>query len=175
VTSPPPLPCPRPGWEPVDPFPGGPATGSFVSGTAAAADRTRVSYYRQAASDHLYACVWFGRGSEGPPDHVHGGAISAVLDEAMGAACWVNGHPAVAARLIINFRHMVPLGFSGCVEAWIDHLDRRKVSLSARLTDAAGKLFAEGEGLFVTLMPEQLRASARARQARVAISGQGSS
>jgi Thioesterase superfamily len=143
-----------------------------VSGTAAAADRTRVAYYRHASSDHLYACVWFGRGSEGPPDTVHGGAIAAVLDEAMGAACWLNQHPVVAARITINYRHMVPLGFSGWVEAWIDHIDRRKISLTSRLADAAGKVFAEGEGLFITLTPEQLRASTRARQARVTTSSQ---
>lgn len=162
----PPLPCPEPGWDPVDPFPFGPATRSFVSGTAAAAERTRVAYFRRADSDHLYACVWFGAGAEGPPDTVHGGAIAAVLDEAMGAVCWMNQHPVVAARITINYRHMVPLGFSGRVESWIDHIERRKISLTSRLTDATGKVYAEGEALFITLTPEQMRASTRAREER---------
>lgn len=157
------LPPPEPGWERIDPFPPGSAIGSFVSGTAAGVDRSRVAYFRSAASDHLYACVWFGPAAEGPPDSVHGGAIAAVLDEAMGAACWANGHPVVAARITINFRHLVPLGFSGRAEAWISHIDRRKISVAARLTDAGGRVFAEGEGLFVTVIPEQLRATGRRR------------
>ncbi|MDH4064504.1 MAG: PaaI family thioesterase [Acidobacteriota bacterium] len=162
----PPLPCPEADWEPVDPFPEGPATRSFVSGRAAALERTRVVYYRRASSDHLYACVWFGPAAEGPPEAVHGGATAAVLDEAMGAACWMNRHPVVAARITINYRHMMPLGFSGRAEAWIDRVERRKVFLTSRLTDEAGKVYAEGEGLFITLTPEQMRASARAREAR---------
>ena len=152
-------------WEPVDPFPEGPARRSFVSGTASA-DRTLVAYFRQASSDHLYATIRFGPAAEGPPDAVHGGAIAAVLDEAMGAACWMNKHAVVAARITINFRHLVPLGFAGRVEAWIDRIEGRKVFLIARLTDDAGRVHAEGEGLFVKLTKEQMERSIRAREAR---------
>ena len=152
-------------WQPVTPFPAGPATHSFVSGSAAR-DRTRVEYFRKADSDHLYACVWFGPTSEGPPDSVHGGAIAAVLDEAMGAVCWMNQHPVVGARITINYRHMVPLGFSGRVESWIDHIERRKCFITSRLSDEAGKIYAEGEGLFIKLTPEQIEASLRARARR---------
>jgi acyl-coenzyme A thioesterase PaaI-like protein len=152
-------------WIPVDPFPAGPAFHSFVSGTAAR-DRTRVAYYRRIDSDHLHACVWFGPTTEGPPDSVHGGAIAAVLDEAMGAVCWMNRHPVVGARITINYRHMVPLGFSGRVESWIDHIERRKCFITSRLTDESGKVYAEGEALFIQLTPEQIDASMRAREQR---------
>ena len=80
---------PAPGWEPVRPFPSKPSPHSFVSG-AEAGRRTRVAYFRAPGSDHLHAWVWFGPGSEGPPESVHGGAIAAVLDEAMGAVCSSN-------------------------------------------------------------------------------------
>ena len=156
---------PPPEWQPVTPFPAGPATHSYVSG-AAARERTRVEYFRSPGSDHLHACVWFGHSAEGPPDSVHGGAIAAVLDEAMGAVCWMNQHPVVGARITINYRHMVPLGFSGRVESWIDHIERRKCFITSRLTDADGKVFAEGEALFVKLTPEQLEASIRGRERR---------
>jgi acyl-coenzyme A thioesterase PaaI-like protein len=164
-----PLVRPAAGWTAIDPFPNGPATRSYVSGSAAAADhRTRVAYFRDGESDHLFACVWFGPLSEGPPDSVHGGAIAAVLDEAMGASCWMNHHPVVGARITINYRHLVPLGFSGHVEAWIDHIERRKCFITSRLTDAEGKVYAEGEGLFIKLTPEQIEASLRARARRTA-------
>jgi hypothetical protein len=164
-----PLLRPAPEWTPFDPFPNGPATRSYVSGSAAAAEnRTRVAYFRNGGSDHLHACVWFGPLSEGPPDSVHGGAIAAVLDEAMGASCWMNHHPVVGARITINYRHLVPLGFSGRVEAWIDHIERRKCFITSRLTDESGKIHAEGEGLFIKLTPEQLESSMRARARRAA-------
>jgi acyl-coenzyme A thioesterase PaaI-like protein len=156
---------PPDGWEPVVPFPAGPSTQSFVSGHAART-RTRVEYYRTAGSDHLHATVGFGSAAEGPPDSVHGGAIAAVLDEAMGAVCWMNGHPVVGARITINYRHMVPLGFAGRVESWIDHIERRKCFITSRLTDEHGKVYAEGEALFIQLTPEQVEASMRARARR---------
>lgn len=153
-------------WTPVDPFPNGPVTRSYVSGSAAADSRTRVRYFRMDGSEHLFACVWFGPAAEGPPDSVHGGAIAAVLDEAMGGACWLNRHPVVGARITINYRHMVPLGFSGRVEAGIDRIERRKCFITSRLADADGKIYAEGEGLFIKLTPEQIETSLRARQRR---------
>ena len=136
---------------PVQPFPSGPSKRSFVSGEAAAAHRTRVEYFRHPENDHLHARVWFGPHTEGPPNAVHGGAIAAVLDEAMGGVCWMNGHQVVGARITINYRHMTPLGFEGRVESWIERIERRKIFLKSRLTDDTGKVHAEGEALFVEL------------------------
>jgi acyl-coenzyme A thioesterase PaaI-like protein len=139
---------------PVQPFPSGPSQRSFVSGTAAAIERTRVAYFRDPASDHLHATVWFGPHTEGPPESVHGGAIAAVLDEAMGAVCWMNGHPVVGARITINYLHMTPLGFAGRIESWIEQIERRKIFIKARLSDEHGRVHAEGEALFIELQPE---------------------
>jgi acyl-coenzyme A thioesterase PaaI-like protein len=139
---------------PVIPFPTSPSGRSYVSGRAAAAERTRVEYFRTPDSDHLHATVWFGPHTEGPPESVHGGAIAAVLDEAMGAVCWMNGHPVVGARITINYLHMTPLGFSGHVESWIEQIERRKIFIKSRLSDGNGKVHAEGEALFIELQPE---------------------
>ena len=147
---------PEPNWIPVLPFPeAGSANRSFVSGSGGGG-RMRVEYYRLPDRTHLYAVVWFGPSTEGPPNSVHGGATAAVLDEAMGAVCWMNKHPVVAARITINYMHMVPLGFHGRVEAWIDAVDRRKLTTRARLTDREGKVYADGEGLFIELPAEVL-------------------
>lgn len=139
---------------PVNPFPAGPSARSFVSG-AAAAERTRVQYFRDPASDHLHATVWFGPLTEGPPHSVHGGAIAAVLDEAMGGVCWLHGHAVLGARIAVDYRHMVPIGFTGQVESWIERIDRRKLFIRARLSDEHAKVYAEGEALFVEMLPEQ--------------------
>lgn len=153
------------GWQPVQPFLSTPSAGSFVSGTAAA-DRTRVQYFRAPPSDHLHARVAFGPGSEGPPDSVHGGAIAAVLDEAMGAVCWMNGHPVVGARITINYVHMTPVGFVGRIESWIENIERRKLFIRSRLTDDDGKAYAEGEALFIKLPPETLEQMTQTRRQR---------
>jgi acyl-coenzyme A thioesterase PaaI-like protein len=139
---------------PVYPFPSGQSQRAYVSGAAAGADRTRVAYFRDPATDHLHAEVWFGPFAEGPPEAVHGGAIAAVLDEAMGAVCWMNGHPVVGARITINYLHLTPLGFSGHVESWIEQIERRKIFIKSRLTDGQGKVHAEGEALFIELQPD---------------------
>jgi acyl-coenzyme A thioesterase PaaI-like protein len=148
---------------PVQPFPTGPAKRSFVSGDAAAAERTRVEYFRNPENHHLHAHVWFGPHTEGPPDSVHGGAIAAVLDEAMGAVCWMNGHPVVGARITINYLHLTPLGFDGRIESWIDQIEGRKIFIKSTLSDVHGKVHAAGEALFIELGAEM---KARLDQAR---------
>jgi acyl-coenzyme A thioesterase PaaI-like protein len=151
---------------PVQPFPQGPGKRSFVSGEAAAEERTRVAYFRDPDTDHLHARVWFGPHTEGPPESVHGGAIAAVLDEAMGAVCWMNGHPVVGARITINYLHMTPLGFSGRVESWIEQIERRKIFIKSRLSDEHGKVYAEGDALFIELLPHMKEKLDEARKAR---------
>lgn len=161
----PPPPIPAPGWVPVRPFPSPTTPNSFVSGEHAA-DRTSVRYFRDPASSHLYASVWFGPASEGPPEAVHGGAIAAVLDEAMGAVCWMNGHPVVGARITINYLHLTPLGFVGRVESWIENVERRKMFIRSRLTDESGKVHAEGDALFIQLSAELADTLKEARNRR---------
>jgi acyl-coenzyme A thioesterase PaaI-like protein len=165
IKQPAPRPAPPADWVPVCPFPSPTAPNSFVSGEQAA-DRTRVAYFRKPASDHLFACVWFGPASEGPPENVHGGAIAAVLDEAMGAVCWMNGHPVVGARITINYTHLTPLGFTGRVESWIESIERRKIFVKSRLTDEEGKVHAEGDALFIKLSPELADSLGEARKRR---------
>jgi acyl-coenzyme A thioesterase PaaI-like protein len=123
--------------------------------------RIRIEYFRRPDHNHLYALAWFGPRTEGPPHSVHGGATAAVLDEAMGAVCWMNNHRVVGARITINYAHMVPLGFDGRVEAWIDAVERRKITTRGRLSDVEGKIYAESEGLFIELPPEKLAAMIR--------------
>jgi acyl-coenzyme A thioesterase PaaI-like protein len=93
----------------------------------------------------------------GPPGHVHGGAMAATLDEAMGATAWMNGHRVVAATIKINFIAMLPIETETTVEASIDRVEGRKIHLRSTLTDPAGKVVAEGTGLFVVLRDEVLR------------------
>lgn len=141
----------EPGWEPCVPFPS--PEGTFL----ADGDRVRLAYFRKPGEPTLYAKAWFGSKTMGPPGHVHGGAMAATLDEAMGAAAWMNDHRCVAAAIKVNFVAMLPVETETVVEAHIDRVEGRKIHLRSSLTDPNGKIVAEGTGLFIVLREEVLR------------------
>ena len=143
---------PEPGWEPVEPFPY--AEETFL----AEGDRVRLAYFRKPDEPVLYAKAWFGTKTMGPPGHVHGGAMAATLDEAMGAVCWMNGHQVVAATITISFLAMLPIQTETIVEARIERIEGRKIHLRSTLKNPSGLVVAEGSGLFVILREDQLRA-----------------
>jgi hypothetical protein len=151
----PPQVVPEPGWTPVEPPNLESGRGSFVSGEPAEG-RLRVRYFRRSDDERLVGRAWFGSGAEGPPAHAHGGAMAAVLDEAMGSSAWLAGYPVVAAHIEVDFRRMLPLGTDAHLEAWIERVDGRKVFVRGRLARDDGKLFAESGGLFIVLDPERL-------------------
>ena len=143
---------PEPGWEPVEPFPSPEDT--FLSD----GDRVRLAYFRKPNEPDLYAKAWFGAKTMGPPGHVHGGAMAATLDEAMGAVCWMNGHKVVAATITISFLAMLPIDTETIVEARIDRIDGRKIQLRSSIKNPSGRIVAEGSGLFIVLKDEALKA-----------------
>jgi acyl-coenzyme A thioesterase PaaI-like protein len=145
----------EPGWEPVEPFPS--PEGTFL----AESDHVRLAYFRKPGEGVLYAKAWFGAKTMGPPGHVHGGAIAATLDEAMGAASWMNGHRSVAATITISFVAMLPIESDTTIEAQIDRIEGRKIHLRASLKSPSGQLVATGTGLFIELRDEQLQALKR--------------
>jgi acyl-coenzyme A thioesterase PaaI-like protein len=145
---------PETGWILLPSFPSDGQNRPFLSGGE---DRVRVAFFRLEDRDAVVGRAWFGPGAQGPPGSAHGGSIVAVLDEAMGACCWVQGYRVVAARLTTNFRKQLPLGTDATFEAWIERKDGRKVYGRAKLLDRAGDVLAEAEGLFIELTPEQLQ------------------
>ena len=147
-----PIATPEPGWEPAIPFPS-PADTFLSDG-----DRVRLAYFRKPDQPDLYAKAWFGARTMGPPGHVHGGAMAATLDEAMGAAAWMNGHKCVAATITISFLAMLPIESETIVHATIERIDGRKIHLRSTLTDLDGKRISEGTGLFIVLKDETLKA-----------------
>lgn len=142
---------PPPGWRPLEPQP----ERSFVSGDPAG-DRLRVRYFQDPA-ERVCARAWFGPGAVGPPGHAHGGAMAAVLDEAMGVAAWVAGHPVVAGRLAVDFRRMLPLGTVASVTTDVHAVEGRKVRVTARLANDEGATVAEAEAVFIQLRLEALQ------------------
>ena len=83
--------------------------------------------------------------------------MAAVLDEALGGACWMNGHRTVAAKISVSFIAMLKLESETTVESRVDRVEGRKIYLRATLSDASGAVIAESDGLFIVLREEALQ------------------
>lgn len=86
---------------------------------------------------------------EGPPFHVHGGVLAALVDEAMGAAAWASGKRVLSVNLNFNYRKPVPLGVPLRIVGRITGRERRKTFTSGQVLLPDGALAVEGTGIFV--------------------------
>lgn len=90
-----------------------------------------------------------GPDCQGAPDHAHGGALFGLLDEAMGAACWMTGHRVMSAHVDIDYRKPVRIGDRLQVAAWIERIDGRKVHTYGELR-IGEVVVTQAHGLFVS-------------------------
>jgi uncharacterized protein (TIGR00369 family) len=89
---------------------------------------------------------------------VHGGILTAVLDEAMGwAAACNSGRMCVAAELKIRFVRSVLAGENVLVVARMERDRRRIIEASGEITSPDGEVLVRGFGKFMPLDTEQAR------------------
>lgn len=84
---------------------------------------------------------------------IHGGVISAVLDEAMSKAIIFAGHEAFTAEMKIRFRRKVRIGETLCVRGWVVAVRKRKIMAEASLASADGVEKAHAWATFLTARP----------------------
>jgi uncharacterized protein (TIGR00369 family) len=132
-----------------------PDEGCFVCGTANDG-RIDTAYYWHQESGVLRAEIVLGIKAKGPPGHVHGGALAAVLDELMGTAAWLSGHTVLAGNINVNFRHMAPLERHYDATAQIDRVDGRKVFARGEMRNEEGTVVADSTGLFIMIDPAKI-------------------
>ncbi|GAB1422358.1 hypothetical protein MASR2M15_25880 [Anaerolineales bacterium] len=94
----------------------------------------------------------------GPPAYIHGGILTALVDEAMGAAAWAGSEPCVAVHLSIDLRKSVPLHEVFFVIGRFAGLDGKKILTQGEIRLASGELAVEGRGIFVKV-PANIKAS----------------
>lgn len=123
---------------------------SFVTGESNA-QRLRIQYYLRREDGRLLAEIWFGPEAEGPPQFAHGGAMAAILDEAMGVMAWFNHYPVVTVNISVDFKSLMPLGHNAVLETWIERTERRKVHTYGEIRAEDGSLVTAARGIFVTL------------------------
>ncbi|MEA2367956.1 MAG: hypothetical protein QOH38_674 [Thermoleophilaceae bacterium] len=103
--------------------------------------------------DRVRGSVTLDRRHEGAPGYAHGGAVSTILDDALGMLLFILRRPAVTARLEVDFRLPAYLGHPFDVEAWVDAADGRKLWMRAELRED-GEVIAEARSLFVAVDPQ---------------------
>ncbi len=133
-----------------------PSTSSFVSG-GLIDNFIDIKYFFDEQNGSFYATVTFGEIAKGPPKHAHGGAISAVLDEVMGATAWMNKLHSMTDQLKINFLKAVPLNKEVFIETHIDEVIEKKVTINGRVFDEDDTLYCETESLFIKQSKEKFQ------------------
>ncbi|XP_068998906.1 acyl-coenzyme A thioesterase THEM4 [Embiotoca jacksoni] len=89
---------------------------------------------------------------EGPPGHVHGGAIATMIDTVAGSHAAILSGPVMTANLNINYRSPIPLGSTVLIESCLDKQEGRKMCVSCKLTSNDGsKLHTEATALFLSI------------------------
>jgi acyl-coenzyme A thioesterase PaaI-like protein len=110
--------------------------------------------FRPQPGGGLYAIYRFDVLKQGPPGIVHGGALAAVLDEAMTAAVFASGKPAFTVNLNIDYRHPVRIGAEVRIEGKVERDEGRKLFTSARVLLADSFLACEAKALFITMQKD---------------------
>jgi acyl-coenzyme A thioesterase PaaI-like protein len=121
-------------------------------------NRIQLRYYFDETRKIMYAEVVFGNKAQGPPGHAHGGAISAVFDELMGATCWFNGSPALTAQYTTRFYHTLPLRVPVLFQCQIAKKENQKLSLKAFVGDGDKLRYASAKGLFIEMNDDKFNA-----------------
>lgn len=89
---------------------------------------------------------------QGYPGRVHGGVISAMLDETLGRAVWGDAKTwGVTAELTVRYKAPVPLGEMLTVVGRITYERRRLFKAEGELLTADGTVAVEANGTYVKL------------------------
>jgi acyl-coenzyme A thioesterase PaaI-like protein len=99
--------------------------------------------------------------TRGAPGFAHGGAVAAVLDDALGSVLLIVGRLAVTANLNIDYRLPALLDRDLVIEARCERIEGRRLHLAARLLDGEHML-AEAHALFIEVDMNHFRQSGRA-------------
>jgi len=118
----------------------------FITGAAPGGFGARM--FKQADNTIRFTMTLGGE-KEGPPGHGHGGSLATLLDEAMGAACWVSGYWVLAANLNINYKRPVPLNTEVVITGKVERQEGRKIYTSGEITLPDGTVATTGSGIFI--------------------------
>lgn len=85
---------------------------------------------------------------EGPPNHVHGGYLASILDEAMGAIMFLSGYFGMTHHFEITYKKPVPLFETHYIESKLEKVEKRKIYVEAKLF-SKDKIFTTSKATFM--------------------------
>jgi uncharacterized protein (TIGR00369 family) len=113
----------------------------------------------QREGELVVACFTPEADHQGYDDRVHGGVLSAVLDETMVWACCVRtGRFCLAAQLQVRFLRPAPIGASLAVRGEMTADRGRLWEARAEIRDGTDAVIARGAGKYFPLSEEETRA-----------------
>lgn len=78
-------------------------------------------YINEGKTPYLIGAIHWDRRCEGPPGHVHGGAVFTSMDLVLGQlVAYYNAAPYVTYRLNLDYRKVVPLNTTLFYKVWIE-------------------------------------------------------
>lgn len=104
-------------------------------------------------------------GVDGHPNTIHGGVTCALMDETMGLLVMLHDNNVrgpgprdalFTANLNVSYRAPIPTPANYLVKLWLVKRQGRKWFSKAQITDKDGKVYAEGDGLWVVANREKL-------------------
>ncbi|WP_344602891.1 PaaI family thioesterase [Sporichthya brevicatena] len=105
-----------------------------------------------AERDRSHGWVTFRRAHLGGAAATHGGMLPLLFDDVLGHLATRRGaqYPVRTAFLHVDYRRLTPVGAPLEAQAWVEHVERRKIHVRGDLRATSGDVLAEAHGLFVT-------------------------
>ena len=135
--------------------------GSSEVGLAALGFRPHVADDRRT----LQATVTFDERHQAGPGLVHGGLVSAVLDEATGLLATHFRFPSVTARLAVRFRRPVAIGAELTVLATVSGERGRRLEVAGELRGTDGVVLADARAAYLHVPLEHFLTTPEGRAA----------
>jgi len=132
-----------------------------------------LRYGFDEASGEAHGEVRFGDAYEGGPGVVHGGFLSAVLDEVLGFTTIRSGRPGFTGELTVRYLGPTPTCEPLSIRARYDHHEGRRIYASGEIR-AGERVSCRAEGLFIAVDAERFAEMKRQRETSRAAAGEPS-
>lgn len=90
-------------------------------------------------------CGW---AYEGPPGHIHGGFVAAILDQFLGMAQMLGRQPGMTGKLNLRYHRPSPLNVELNLEAWLEKVEGRKTLMRGEMRHGE-QVTASCDALFI--------------------------
>jgi uncharacterized protein (TIGR00369 family) len=114
------------------------------------------AFFYQDAEGRVVAHFTGKEEHQGYPGVMHGGIVTALLDEVIGRVAIAQDLWAVTAKLEVRFRHPVPLGQPLTLVGEMTRLRSRTLEGRAEIRLEDGTVAAEAEGVYIRLPQEEI-------------------